>query len=209
MPITKADVTQIVKAIRGALDGLVAGEQSPDEGYPGWGRATPDPTGATLEGNGVKHVIQPPSVPSPQGTGAQVGNLTGDQFELLYRQVKSRLIDECRLDPTLVQLLTTAPPEIIVNIEPRRLEIDGTSLKGRIARLLSKDFFGAGKRHGEVRKVLDNTGAQVNGGNLSTALKDFVRDGLLVTEGEVYFAAPGLGSGLVSESGDSEGHGVC
>jgi hypothetical protein len=163
--MTKDDAETIIKCIRSLVDDGKAREvvaQSPD--------------GAKL----VK-----PSAPPMVPRGNDV------DLEKLYDAFKARLIDECRVDPILLQLLTQRP-EIVVDVEPRVVTLDGSSLKGRIARQIAAGFFDTPKTQGACRTELRRTGSDVNSGNLSTAFNDFVKDGYLTREGDAYVKAAGL-----------------
>lgn len=117
---------------------------------------------------------------------------SGDDFERLYLRIKNRLIDECRVDPVLLQLLTQRP-EIVIDVEPRILSIDGTTMTGRVARLLAAGWFATPRATGAVRKELARTGTDPGGGgNLSTVLGALKRDGFLTDESGGYVAAPGV-----------------
>lgn len=112
-------------------------------------------------------------------------------FEDFYQRVKNRLLDECQVDPVLLHLLTTRP-EIVVDVEPRRMTLEGSSLKGRIARLMVAKFFDEPRRQNQVRSELMRTGTEPNSGGLSTAISDFVKDGFLVRDSDSYTLAPGV-----------------
>lgn len=117
--------------------------------------------------------------------------LSAHQIEDIYQHIKSRLIDECRIDPLLLHLLTQRP-EIVVEVEPRVVSIGGASLRGRIARLMATGWFSELRKQGAVRSELARTGSDVNSGNLSTAINEFVRDGFLTRESDGYRLAPGI-----------------
>lgn len=113
-------------------------------------------------------------------------------FEVLYQKVKRRLLDDLRVDPLFVKLLATQP-EIMVEIEPRVVEMDGASLKGRVARLMASGWFKDPRKSGAVRTELARTGSDPgSGGRLSEALTEYVNQGFLTREGEAYVLAPGV-----------------
>jgi hypothetical protein len=66
--------------------------------------------------------------------------LNADEKERLYQEFKARLIDDARIDPILLHLLTIRP-EIVGEVEPRTVTLDGTSVKGRVARLMAQGWF--------------------------------------------------------------------
>lgn len=106
--------------------------------------------------------------------------------DALYAEFKRRLIEDG--DPQIVRLLQTKP-EINVVVERKTVEIDGQSLKGRVARLVSTGFYDKGAMHSGTRTELKRTGPDVNSGNLSTTLASFVKDGFLTLEAENKFTA--------------------
>lgn len=113
-------------------------------------------------------------------------------FEVLYQKVKRRLLNDLQVDPIFVKLLATQP-EIMVEIEPRIVTIDGSSLKGRVARLMAAGWFKEARKSGAVRSELTRTGNDPgSGGRLSEALSEYVIQGFLTREGEAYMLAPGV-----------------
>jgi hypothetical protein len=124
--------------------------------------------------------------PGPNPSAAAV------DFEVLYQKIKRRLLDDLKVDPVFVKLLATQP-EIMVEIEPRVVEMEGSSLKGRIARLMAAGFFKDSKKSGTVRGELARTGSDPgSGGRLSEALNEYVNTGFLTREGDGYTLAPGV-----------------
>jgi len=99
--------------------------------------------------------------------------------EQLYQKFKARLLEEA---PALVQVLATAP-ELEVTVERRVVEIDGSTMKGRLARLLADGFLDSGKRNGELVKELGRTGTQVHPARVSEALSEFVVMRLIERDG--------------------------
>ncbi len=87
----------------------------------------------------------------------------------LYQAIKARLIAEA---PGILQVLTLTP-EMEVTVERRTLAVDGSSIKGRIARILREGFFHEPRGCGAVRGELKRTGADVNTANIGRALDEF------------------------------------
>lgn len=153
----------------------------------------------------VRGMVDDPSargslVPAPTNGAAKgavgdpvalIATSRGFDKESLYQEFKARIIDECRVDPMLLHLLTTQN-EIIVDVEVREVRIDGSSLKGRIARLIASGWLKEPSSTGNIKRELMRTGTEPNGSNLSNALGDFVKDGLMVRAGDGYAAAPGI-----------------
>lgn len=112
--------------------------------------------------------------------------------EALYQRFRARFIDEARIDPTLVHLMMTQP-EIIVGYERRIEQLDGSTLRGRVARLIAAGYLKDGKATGTIRKELARTGADPGGGGtLAGTLADLVRQGFLERHEDGWSAAPGV-----------------
>lgn len=113
-------------------------------------------------------------------------------FEATYAAIKARLLAELPSDPVLFKLLVQKP-ELMVEVTRKVVQIDGTSLRGRVARLLAEGFFDDGKKQTAVRNQLKRTGPDVNDGNLYQNLKGLVADGFLTLEGDKsYHAVQGM-----------------
>lgn len=126
------------------------------------------------------------------GIAGKIPTEAAVDFEVLYQKIKRRLLDELKVDPIFVRLLASQP-EIMVEIEPRVVEMDGASLKGRIARLMAAGWFKDARKSGSVRTELARTGSDPgSGGRLSEALTEYVNQGFLTREGEGYTLAPGV-----------------
>jgi hypothetical protein len=142
--------------------------------------------------NGAK-ADERPAVRPPMPGDIQVMRPSDEpNFEALYRKIKARLIEDGRVDPMLLQLIT-AQNEIVVEIEPRVVRLDGSTLKGRVARLMAQGWFASARTTSACRKELARTGTDPGGGGqLSDALGAYVRDGFLTREGDGYILAPGV-----------------
>jgi hypothetical protein len=140
-------------------------------------KAAPIPV--TVPGPGkIVHVPAPPAV-VPTDVEAQ------------YQYVKDRLIVEAATNPVLLRVLTERP-EIEVRLERKVVQIDGKSLKGRLARLIAEGFFDEGQTQGATRTRLKQSGPDVNQGNLWRAMQDFVSDGFFMNIGNDYRAVSGM-----------------
>jgi hypothetical protein len=115
-----------------------------------------------------------------------------DQLEAIYVAIKNRLIDELRVDPILLQLIAQRP-EIVVEIEPQIVTIDGATLKGRIGRLIAGGWFMERRATSAVRRELARIGNDPGGGGtLSEKLSELKREGFLISEGDGWLQAPGI-----------------
>ncbi len=132
-----------------------------------------------------------------QGVTAAALDLHGladpEIVEALYRAFKHRILDDLRSDPIFVELLA-ARNEIEVVITPRREQIDGTTLRGRLARLIAQGWFSTARKTGSVRTQLTKIGKDPgSGGQLIGLLREFKADGFLVDDGgESFIVAPGI-----------------
>lgn len=145
----------------------------------------------------VKDVVVHPAKNGDKPRGAGLSNvqhdelskLNADQIEKLYQLFKSRFIDDAKTDPVLLRLMT-AQPEIIVELEPKIVTLDGSSTKGRAARLVAARWFKESRTGGAVRSDLKRTGTDP-GTPIYEVLNGFVRDGFLERAGDGYVEAPG------------------
>lgn len=126
----------------------------------------------------------------PAGAVAGGKAITLDE-EALYRRFKARFIDDARTDPILLQLIA-AQPEIVVGIEHRTVELDGSTLKGRLAILAARGFFKDGKSQADTNRELGRTGAQAHTGRLSEAFSALVIEGIFTREDSGFRLAPGV-----------------
>jgi len=110
--------------------------------------------------------------------------------DAIYEGVKTRLLADAELAGALLRLRETRP-ELVVTVERTTITIDGTQLKGRVARLIADGFFDEGAAAGAVRKELKRTGRDVNDGSLWRVLRELVAERFLTLEGSTYRLAPG------------------
>jgi hypothetical protein len=114
----------------------------------------------------------PVSVPLPSPNGHV-------DEDALYERFRDRLSREA---PTLLRVLSIRPA-LEVTVERRVVEADGSTVKGRVARLLAKGFFREPKTQGETRGELKRTGSDINTGTLSNVFAELVSYGFLTAEG--------------------------
>ena len=131
---------------------------------------------------------RPDSSERPPDTGVLV--LEDVDFEKLYQRIKARFIEEAKIDPVLLHLIA-AQPQVVVEVEPRVVEINASSLKGRLARMMAQGFFKEMVSSGEIRRELMRTGS-APGGTLARELTGLVNDGFITREGEGFRLAPGV-----------------
>jgi len=147
------------------------------------------PTGAKLVRPGADtpvSAMDPKKPAEPQRSGPE-------ELERLYQYVKQRILDESRIDPMFLKIITQQPELVIEGVEPRRVTVDGNTTRGRVAKLIASGFFDSGRTQGACRAELKRTGSDVNSGSLSTIFNDYVKDGFFHREGsDGYIKATGL-----------------
>lgn len=132
--------------------------------------------------------------PTPQAhAGAVVPPVqpTGDE-EALYQRFKSRLTKEA---PKLLQILGIAP-EISVSNERETIEVDGKSLRGRLAMLISKGWFDEPHNASMAWTELKRTGKDPGKPNVYKECDRLVEIGFLTKESEGYQVVPGMKSSI-------------
>ena len=148
------------------------------------------PTGAKLVRPGD---AQHPVKFTPSGQSAEPARSGPEELERLYQYVKQRILDESRIDPMFLKIITQQPELVIEGVEPRRVTVDGGTTRGRVARLIASGFFDVARTQGACRAELKRTGSDVNSGSLSTIFNDYVKDGFFHREGaDGYIKATGL-----------------
>lgn len=110
------------------------------------------------------------------------------QGEEIYQFVKRRLMTE---SPSLVAVLLEQP-EVTVTIDRPVVQADGSTLKGRVARLVHSGFYASSKTSGATRTEMKRTGPDVNSGNLSKELAWWVSKGFLTAESDGFLEVSGM-----------------
>jgi hypothetical protein len=121
--------------------------------------------------------------------GGSASSSNGHVDEALYQAIKARLLED---EPILLKAIAVRP-EVLVEVRPKIVPVDGDTQKGRLARLMAKGWFDEPRAVGEVRKELARTGKDPGGsGQLGIMLNNFVNDGFFVREGGAFVIAPGV-----------------
>ena len=125
--------------------------------------------------------------PTPPTAGA-----IGDA-DALYEDFKRRLLAE----PAVLRVLSMKP-ELIVEVERKTVTVDGTSVKGRVAKLLASGFFKTAQGQGDTRTALRRTGPDINTGTLSKVFAELLADGFLEKYGATkYVEVPDMKVNIV------------
>lgn len=147
-----------------------------------------------LGNHALHHEGVPPADPALAARMADLpGAGSGGDEEALYQRFKARLLADA---PALLKLVTTVP-ELHVEIQRPIVEVDGKSLRGRIARLLADSWFEKATLITAVHDELVRAGADWPRVATANELNAMTKDGILVqdtrTDGvKVYTRAPGL-----------------
>jgi len=105
--------------------------------------------------------------------------------EEMYQRFKVRLMQEA---PALIKLMTFKP-EIEVSVQRQTIQVDGKSLRGRIAKLLGEGFFDSAKSNRETVKELARTGTTQHDSRVLVEIKELIKLGFLYrTDGKRYQA---------------------
>ncbi len=84
-------------------------------------------------------------------------------------------------------------PELIVEIEPRVVKVDGSGMKGRVVRLMAQGWFAEPRTSSDVRKEVQRLGgSDPGGGPPGMLLSTLAKDGFFIRVGEGYVLAPGI-----------------
>jgi hypothetical protein len=139
------------------------------------GRLVGRPDTATPEPRPETPTPRPP-VPSmaalaPTGAPAADG-------EALYQAIKARLIAEA---PAVLKVLVTKP-EIEVAVTRETIDVDGKTLRGRVARLMADGFLDKGVTANAVQKELARLGKDPGPGNTYNEMKTLAEMGFVTIE---------------------------
>jgi hypothetical protein len=141
----------------------------------------------------------PPGRPAADGVDVQSrkwypADLMANNEDALFDRFRARLLK----DPQVLAVLHKQP-KIVVEVATERVEMDGKSLKGRLALMLHRGFFDAGKRSSEVYHELKRTGPEANNKNIANTLSDLVAMGFLTRESDRYKAVPDMKRNVVKK----------
>lgn len=112
--------------------------------------------------------------------------------DALYRQILTRLLQDLPEHPRVLQLVASRP-EIMVHVQKQSVELDGRTLRGRLAILVSEDFFKEEPVNGNVVwKELQRRGIGSAKPNVYRELDGLTKMGFLVKSSEGYQSVPGM-----------------
>ncbi len=139
---------------------------------------------ATPQSNAVAGPEAGPRSSRSDAAHAASNGLVDDVF---YHALRARILAD---EPILLKALTTHP-ELVVEVTPRVMTVEGSSMKGRVVRLMAGGWFDQARDVGDVRRELTRTGADPGGGGaLGIMLNKFVADGFFIRDGNAFILAP-------------------
>lgn len=111
--------------------------------------------------------------------------------EALYQKIKKRLLDELSTEaPAVLRLLVTAS-ELEVKVQPKVVELDASTLRGRLAQLIGEGFFNepatASSAHTELKRLGVSAAKQSVYDNMDALAKL----GIVTKEKDGFKRAPG------------------
>ncbi len=120
--------------------------------------------------------VGPTPYPAPEAAAPpRFGDGFAGDEEALYQRFKARLLKDA---PALIKLLTLKP-EIEVTVERQVLQVDGQSLRGRLAKLIADGFFDVGRTNREAVKELARTGKTAHDSNVLREVRELISMGFL------------------------------
>lgn len=119
----------------------------------------------------------------------------GVGIDEIYNVIRSRLVREA---PQILTVLATKP-EIRVEVERQTITVDGTTSKGRIAKLIAEGFYDDGATNSGTRSELKRTGSDCNNATIGNILAEYQRQGFLTLEGDRYKAVPDMKVNVVEK----------
>lgn len=119
----------------------------------------------------------------PEAMRGTIGDHTEEE---LYQRFKQRLIADA---PALLKVLTTRA-ELEIRVDRPILEIDGTTLKGRLALLIAEGWFAEAKAGNAAFKELARRGINAGKPNVYRELDKLAELGFVTKEADGYKAVP-------------------
>lgn len=109
-------------------------------------------------------------------------------LDAIYKAVKARLAEEA---PELMRVLVRAP-EIELHITRHTIEVDGDTLRGRIARLIADGFFGVARTSADIGNELKKSGTLPSNIELGNELKNLMRMGFFTRDNKWLTLVPDM-----------------
>ena len=135
----------------------------------------------------------PTFLPPPAASSA---NGNGHVDDALYQAIKTRLLSDLPNEPALLRVLTERPA-LEVQRKRRTIEVDGDTLKGRLAGLIVEGFFDQPKKGYGAFVELQRLGAKVAKPGVYNMCDQLAKDGFLTKEGDGYRVVGGMKVNIV------------
>jgi hypothetical protein len=111
--------------------------------------------------------------------------------DALYQQILSRLLQDLPDNPRVLQLVASRP-EIMVRVQNKSVELDDTTLAGRLAILVSEKFFDGKASGHSAWQELEKRGIGSSKPNVYRALDKLTEMGFLLKLEGGYQSVPGM-----------------
>jgi hypothetical protein len=111
--------------------------------------------------------------------------------DALYSQILTRLLQDAPTNPQVLQLLASRP-EIIVRVQKQSVDLDGTTLRGRLAVLIAENFFDRIANGNAAWQELNKRGIGSAKPNVYRELDKLTEMGFLLKVDGGFQTAPGM-----------------
>jgi len=108
--------------------------------------------------------------------------------DALYEEFRSRLLAEAADDPVLLRVLAEQP-SIEVAVRRHTIEVDGDTLRGRLARLIVEGVFDDKRAPGDIQEELRRRGFSAPAPNVGKELAKLAQMGFLTRSGSKWYQA--------------------
>jgi hypothetical protein len=148
----------------------------------------------------VTSQISPPPQKAGEKAAGQPGGspaASNGDFDAMYRYIVNRAAKE--QEPALLSLLMERP-ELTISVQRKKIEANGSNLRGALGILISEKFFDGAREFGDVRKDLIRRGflgSKAPNLQISQALQGLVELGFLTKEETGYQAVAGMKINIV------------
>lgn len=106
-------------------------------------------------------------------------------------EIYQHVVDRARRDPGILQLLTTQP-ELRVTVQRQTIDVDGGTLRGRLALLIARGFFDLVSNGNSAYNELKRQGFPCAKPNVYRELGKLAEMGFVTAEDSGFQAAPGM-----------------
>ena len=154
-----------------------------------------------LAREGMRNGPPPTTAPPPVGAKASaVRSDAGDWMtvDALYAEIKARLIADAREDPRLLEVIASQPA-IRVKVERHTIQVDDSTLRGRLALLIADGFFDDAKESGKAFAEVTRRGFKTAHPNVARELQELARMGFLTRSNKWYQAVPGMARHITTD----------